>query len=333
MQQTKAWMKPAYLILYSSFIILYLVSCTNTKSPRERISFNKDWSFQLGNVEATERTFDDSGWRTLNLPHDWAIEGEFSEDNPSGSNGGALPGGIGWYRKTFPVSSADAEKCIFIDFDGVYMNSEVFINGHSLGVRPYGYISFRYDLTPYLKFGEENTLAVCVDNSEQPNSRWYSGCGIYRNVWLTKVNPVHVDLWGTYITTPEVTTEKATITIRTAIKNSNKEDVEADLISVLTDTKGNQVASVSSSVFIPKDSLGIGNEGIELKNPKLWSLETPYLYTLRTEVRIDGQVTDVYETPFGIRTFEFDAKTGFTLNGKQVKIKGVCQHHDLGCLG
>ncbi|KAA6309086.1 Beta-galactosidase BoGH2A, partial [termite gut metagenome] len=299
----------------------------------ERISFNKDWSFQLGNVEATERTFDDSGWRTLNLPHDWAIEGEFSKDNPSGSNGGALPGGIGWYRKTFPVSNADAGKRIFIDFDGVYMNSEVFINGHSLGVHPYGYISFRYDLTPYLKFGEENTLAVRVDNSEQPNSRWYSGCGIYRNVWLTKVNPVHVDLWGTYITTPEVTTEKAIITIRTAIKNSNKEDVEADLTSVLTDTKGNQVASVSSSVFIPKDSLGIGNEGIELKNPKLWSLETPYLYTLRTEVRIDGQVTDVYETPFGIRTFEFDAKTGFTLNGKQVKIKGVCQHHDLGCLG
>ena len=174
-----------------------------------KICFNDNWSFSLSdNPKASETDFDDKDWRVLNLPHDWAIEGDFSKDNPSGTGGGALPGGTGWYRKTFVPGNEDSDKIIRIDFDGIYMNSEVFINGQSLGKRPgkrpYGYISFGYDITPYLKWNEKNVIAVRVDNSEQPNSRWYSGCGIYRNVWLTKTNPVHVDEWGTYVTTSEI---------------------------------------------------------------------------------------------------------------------------------
>ena len=183
-------MKKNLLLIFLS-VIIGMISCSPSQNDntRQRTSFNDNWRFSLGDVEgASVFTFDDNDWRQLNLPHDWAIEGDFSKDNPSGIGGGALPGGIGWYRKTFVADEAYAGKKVFIDFDGVYMNSEVFINGHSLGKRPYGYISFRYDLTPYLKIGEENVIAVRVDNQEQPNSRWYSGCGIYRNVWLTVTN-------------------------------------------------------------------------------------------------------------------------------------------------
>ncbi len=162
--------------------------------------------------------YNDADWRKLNLPHDWAVEGEFSRDNPSGTGGGALPGGIGWYRKTFIADKVDEGKRYRIDFDGVYMNSTVYINGHELGTRPYGYISFSYDLTPYIKWGVENVIAVRVDNAEQPNSRWYSGCGIYRNVWLTKLNPVHVAQWGTYVTAEEVSKNSAQLKIRTSLQ-------------------------------------------------------------------------------------------------------------------
>ena len=170
-------MKKSLLFIILSCLAVFFYSCNRQEiNTRQRTSFNNNWKFSLGDVEgASVFTFDDSEWRQLNLPHDWAIEGEFSKDNPSGTGGGALPGGIGWYRKTFVADKAYAGKKVFIDFDGVYMNSEVFINGNSLGKRPYGYISFRYDLTPYLKIGEENVIAVRVDNQEQPNSRWYSG--------------------------------------------------------------------------------------------------------------------------------------------------------------
>lgn len=169
-----------------------------------RDNFDNDWRFHLSETAGAEQPlFDDSSWRQLNLPHDWAIEGDFSADNPSGPGGGALPGGIGWYRKHFDIDSSllASGKRVYLDFDGVYMLSEVFINGHSTGIRPYGYISFRRDVTPYLHAGE-NVVAVRVDNSEQPNSRWYSGCGIYRHVWMVTVAPIHVDLWGTYVIHP-----------------------------------------------------------------------------------------------------------------------------------
>ena len=328
-------MKKNLLLIFLS-VIIGMTSCSPSQNDntRQRTSFNDNWRFSLGDVEgASVFTFDDNDWRQLNLPHDWAIEGEFSKDNPSGTGGGALPGGIGWYRKTFVADEAYAGKKVFIDFDGVYMNSEVFINGHSLGKRPYGYISFRYDLTPYLKIGEENVIAVRVDNQEQPNSRWYSGCGIYRNVWLTVTNPIHVDLWGTYVTTPQVSDKEATVSVCTSVKNEGTALAEVKVISSLLDAEGNRVGETTSVLPISKDSVGTYQQTVKVISPILWSVNNPYLYTLETEVWADDKLVDTYETTTGIRSFEFSADKGFVLNGEQVKIKGVGMHHDLGCLG
>lgn len=316
--------------------VVGLISCSPSQddNTRQRTSFNADWTFHLGDVQGAElEDYDDSEWRKLNLPHDWAIEGEFSQEHPSGTGGGALPGGIGWYRKTFHADKSFENRKVFIDFDGVYMNSEVFLNGISLGKRPYGYISFRYDMTPYLKMGEENTLAVRVDNQEQPNSRWYSGCGIYRNVWLTKTNPVHVDLWGTYVTTPEVTEAEATVSVRTSVKNEACADAEVELVTSLLDAEGNRVGENSSVLAVPQDSVVVFEQTLQVVSPVLWSVENPYLYSVETEVFCNGKKVDDYVTTTGIRTFSFDVEKGFHLNGKQVKINGVCMHHDLGCLG
>ncbi|MBQ8600952.1 MAG: DUF4982 domain-containing protein [Bacteroides sp.] len=328
-------MKKSLLFIILSCLAVFFNSCNRQEiNTRQRTSFNNNWKFSLGDVEgASVFTFDDNDWRQLNLPHDWAIEGEFSKDNPSGTGGGALPGGIGWYRKTFVADETYVGKKVFIDFDGVYMNSEVFINGVSLGKRPYGYISFRYDLTPYLKIGEENVIAVKVDNQEQPNSRWYSGCGIYRNVWLTVTNPIHVDLWGTYVTTPQVSDKEATVSVCTSIKNEGAVDAEVKVVSSLLDAEGNLVGETTSVLPISKDSVGTYQQTMKVDSPILWSVNNPYLYTLETEVWADGKLVDTYETTTGIRSFEFSAEKGFVLNGEQVKIKGVCMHHDLGCLG
>ena len=230
---------------------MLLGACNSPSSgPRERLSFNDDWRFSLGDDSlAAQLDYADSGWRVLNLPHDWAIEGDFSKDNPSGTGGGALPGGIGWYRKTFTPKNADKEKHFRIEFDGVYMNSEVFINGTLLGKRPYGYISFSYDLTPYLKWGEKNVIAVRVDNAEQPNSRWYSGCGIYRNVWLVKTGDIRVAQWGTQVTTTSVEAQMASLKVVTTVENAGKDtNAEVSVRSVMQDAEGNEVARAESSL-------------------------------------------------------------------------------------
>ena len=317
------------------FCCMLLGACSSVSvSPREKICFNDNWSFSLSdNPKASETDFDDKEWRVLNLPHDWAIEGDFSKDNPSGTGGGALPGGTGWYRKTFIPSNEDSDKIIRIDFDGIYMNSEVFINGQSLGKRPYGYISFGYDITPYLKWNEKNVIAVRVDNSEQPNSRWYSGCGIYRNVWLTKTNPVHVDEWGTYVTTSEISNNNATLNIVTTVQNSGKNNETVTLKSILNDMDGSVVAETESSVSVVAGQKSDISHTLNISSPKLWDIENPYLYSLVTEVIKDGKCIDRYTTTTGVRDFKFDAEKGFILNGKQTKINGVCMHHDLGCLG
>ena len=317
------------------FCCMLLGACSSVSvSPREKICFNDNWSFSLSdNPKASETDFDDEEWRVLNLPHDWAIEGDFSKDNPSGTGGGALPGGIGWYRKTFIPSNEDSDKIIRIDFDGIYMNSEVFINGQSLGKRPYGYISFGYDITPYLKWNEKNVIAVRVDNSEQPNSRWYSGCGIYRNVWLTKTNPVHVDEWGTYVTSSDISNDNATLNIVTTVQNSGNDNETVTLKSILNDMDGSVVAETESSVSVVAGQKSDISHTLNISSPKLWDTENPYLYYLVTEVIKDGKCIDRYTTTTGVRDFKFDAEKGFILNGKQTKINGVCMHHDLGCLG
>jgi beta-galactosidase len=319
-------------------MIACLLSCTESKqAPRERLSFNADWRFSLGDDSAAAQpTFDDQSWRLLNLPHDWAIEGDFAEDNPSGAGGGALPGGIGWYRKTFTIDKADEGRRLFIDFDGVYMNSTVYLNGQELGTRPYGYISFRYDLTPYVKWGEENVLAVRVDNSDQPNSRWYSGCGIYRNVWLVKCEPVHVAQWGTYATT-RVENGRQLVSLAVTVQNQLEADEQSLTVKVsLLDAAGKRVQQADGPAFrLAAGADSVQTVEMEVAHPHLWSVDDPYLYTLRTQV-VDagnGKVWDEYDTPLGIRSFQFDAQKGFSLNGQPMKINGVCMHHDLGCLG
>ena len=313
-----------------------LGACSSPSSePRERLSFNDGWCFSLiDDSLAAQVDFADSGWRKLNLPHDWAIEGDFSQDNPSGTGGGALPGGIGWYRKTFIPADGDKGKHFRIEFDGVYMNSEVFINGISLGKRPYGYISFSYDLTPYLKWGEKNVIAVRVDNAEQPNSRWYSGCGIYRNVWLVKTGDIRVAEWGTYVTATSVDTQGASLKVVTTVENIGTQAAAGvSVYSILKDAEGKDVAQAESSLNAIAGKTVDVSQDLKVSSPLLWSIERPYMYTLVTEIQKDGQCVDRYVTPVGIRTFSFDAAKGFTLNGKPVKINGVCMHHDLGCLG
>lgn len=354
-------MKRLLLIQISCFLLFLTVgSCTSAEKMTNdrRQDFTAGWTFHLGDDSAASRPdYDDTAWRILNLPHDWAIEGEFSRDNPSGTGGGALPGGIGWYRKTFTVDKADEGKRLYIDFDGVYMNSEVFINGHSLGVRPYGYVSFSYDLTPYIKWGGKNVVAVRVDNGEQPNSRWYSGCGIYRNVWLTKLNPMHIAQWGTFITAEDVSKNSARLNIRTKIQYDAAAQLQdsvkqadgtyvvfdseivplADVVlqSRLMDAEGNVVGEVASELQVIPTCLNEVEQEIVVKNPNLWSVNTPYIYKVNSILidKITGKVLDNYCTNTGIRTFRFDAQKGFILNGERLKINGVCMHHDLGCLG
>ncbi len=297
-----------------------------------RQAFNTGWKFKLDSlVSYSDAAITDTGWRSLTLPHDWSIEGTFSKDNPATPGGGALPGGVGWYRKTFLVSAASKNKQVFIDFDGVYRNSEVWINGHSLGTRPNGYISFQYDLTPYIYFDRPNTIAVKVDNSKQPNSRWYSGSGIYRNVWLTLVNKIHISRYGTFITTPQVSEKSATVNIVSHIRNALTLGKIATIQTIVYDAAGKQAAMVSSKENIT----GVTDikQLLRIDQPVLWSLENPVLYKAVTRVLVDGQVMDSYRTLFGIRYFRFDMNKGFFLNGKPVKILGVCDHHDLGALG
>ena len=283
---------------------------------RERINFDKGWRFALADsVQMSALDYNDSKWHTLNVPHDWAIEGDFSASAPSGNSGGALPGGIGWYRKTFTVDNADKGKMMYIDFDGVYMNAKVWINGTLLGQRPYGYSSFRYDITPYIIYGGKNVVAVRVDNSDQPNSRWYSGCGIYRHVWLNKTARIHVAHWGTHVVA-EGNKVKVDVTV------DNPDNAKFAVRNTLLDREGRVVGK----------AMGIKSV-IKVSKPKLWSCGSPYIYTLRTEIVAGGKVVDTYETTTGFRTFKFDAAKGFSLNGKSMKINGVCQHHDLGCLG
>ncbi|MHB1024003.1 MAG: glycoside hydrolase family 2 TIM barrel-domain containing protein, partial [Acidobacteriaceae bacterium] len=266
--------------------------------------------------------------------HDWSIAGPFRENNPSGPHGAYLPGGIGWYRKKIRLPDAAKGKQISIEFDGVYMNSDVWLNGHHLGKRPYGYVSFNYDLSPYLYFGDkENILAVRVDNSAQPNSRWYSGSGIYRHVWLTSTDPLRIDHWGTFIRTLESSPLSADVAMVTRIRNDRSADIDARLVTIIRDSKGRDVSQTHETHVVPAKSTYTSTQRLKIANPQLWSPDTPILYTAVSQVMIGNQIIDEYKTPFGVRSFAFDANTGFSLNGESMKLKGVCIHHDLGALG
>lgn len=324
-----------YPVCLSVLFVLFLSSCTASSSKiRKREDFGKDWKFYLGDVgNGQEVGLDDSPWRLLDLPHDWSIEGEFREDNPATPGGGVLPGGVAWYRKTFVVPESHREKLVFIDFDGIYRNSKVWINGHFLGQRPYGYSSFRYELTPFLKYGnEKNLLAVRVDNSQQPNSRWYSGSGIYRNVWLVTTEKIFVDHWGTFITTPEISQASAKVSLQTQVRNATPQDQLITLKTMIYDAAGKKVSAVAIDRVIAKNSVAQTDQHRVVRNPALWSPENPYLYKASSQVMTKDRIWDDDETAFGIRYFAFDSTRGFSLNGRPTKILGVCLHHDLGCL-
>lgn len=321
--------------LLATVFLLSLLPVYANPRPGKTIKFNSGWRFQLGDVSNGQAPeLDDSKWRALNLPHDWSIEGKFDASNPAGIGGGALPGGVGWYRKTFSVPESDKGKLVFIAFDGVYRNSEVWLNGHYLGKRPYGYISFQYELTPYLRFGgQQNLIAVKADNSQQPNSRWYSGSGIYRNVWLTVTDRVYVNHWGTYLTTPQVSEQTARINLKTRLRNTTENDAAITFTTIVSDARGREVARSRAEKVIAKGSESEIDQDLTVKDPVLWSIDNPYLYKAMSRVQRNGQIVDTYETVFGIRYFAFDREQGFFLNGKRVKINGVCNHHDLGALG
>ncbi len=306
-----------------------LTAQTTEPAPRVRDSFDFGWRFTRGDPHAAEQPgFADGSWRRLDLPHDWSIEGPFSASEPSGGSGGHAPTGVGWYRKHFRVPPWYANRRVSIDFDGVYQNSEVWINGQYLGKRPYGYISFAYDITPHLNAGGENVIAVRVDNSVQPNSRWYTGSGIYRHTWLTAVNPLHVDRWGTFVTTPSITAEAAIIHIRTRVRNDGASAAPCALTTSVTDA----AAATTSQEIGPGAEYEFVQE-LRVDRPRLWSVSTPSLYKLRSTVRVGDRVVDEYETPFGIREAIVDADRGFLLNGERVKLNGVCLHHDAGSVG
>ena len=302
--------------------------------PRQQLTADFDWKFIKGDQPAADKSdFDDSTWRTVNLPHDWSIEGPYTQSDPTGGSGGYLPTGIAWYRRTFTAPETWRGKKVFVEFDGVYMNSDVWVNGQPLGHRPFGYIGFEYDLTPYLKFGTANVLSVRVDNSRQPNSRWYSGSGIYRHVWVTICEPVHVAHWGTYVTTPVVSTQSATVRIRTQVHNELPMRREVTLVSQVVNAEGNVVATAESKKSIGAGAVREFDQSVEVAQPNLWSLDSPNLYRVLTLVKTGNQVVDDYQTAFGIRDIYFDVDRGFLLNGRHVKMQGMCLHQDGGSVG
>jgi len=320
--------------IFTTVLLLFLfyAGCHTPPEKKVRIcqKFNSEWKFAKGDIKnAQDVDFDDSSWRKLDLPHDWAIEGPFSKDVYF--QGGFLPyPGVGWYRKTFPFIAEG--KITRLEFDGVMMNPKVWVNGEYVGEWGFGYTSFAFDITKFLKIDQDNVIAVRVENVDY-SSRWYPGSGIYRNVWLTLTDPVHVAHWGTYVTTPEVTDKHATIKVETRIENENEEKADIILETTITDHKGRLVSKDSKPGEIESKGLLKIEQEIEIQNPRRWDVDDPYLYTAVSKIKKDGLVIDDHETSFGIRTFRFDADKGFFLNGRSLKMKGVNLHHDLGPLG
>jgi beta-galactosidase len=362
-----------YIISHATF------SAADPLPPRERISFDAGWRFSKGDpadaatnlnyanikswVEATgneftknpspaakpagnpgggdisfaQASFDDSQWRLLNLPHDWGIEGPFSQDLPGDT--GKLPwAGVAWYRKHLDVPASDQGRKIYLAVDGAMAYATVWVNGQFVGGWPYGYASWQVDLTPFLKFGADNVIAIRLDNPLD-SSRWYPGGGIYRNVWLVKTAPVHIGHWGTYVTTPEITPQSATVKFQITLDNDTDAEAKVTVKNEIAELKadggaGKSIASIpAADVTIPARQ-SLANEGqLTVKKPRLWSIEKPQRYVLLTTVEQDGKPVDNYQTPFGIRTIDFTADNGFLLNGQRVPLNGVCDHHDLGALG
>jgi beta-galactosidase len=296
----------------------------------QKLDFDRGWRFHLGDIPGgiwADR-LDDSSWRSVDLPHDWSIELERDPANPSGSDGGYFQTGVGWYQKRFAVPHEWHGNTVLVEFEGVYMNAHLWLDEHFLGRHPYGYTTFHHDLTPHLDAGSEHVVRVLVDNAAQPNSRWYSGSGIYRHVWLWLGDPVHVGPWGVWVTTPDVSRAEATVRVQTRVENDLEVDREIVLRSRIA---GGETVDTPATIFAG-GRRDISHE-LRVIRPELWSPDTPRLYRLETEVEIDGEVVDTLSTPFGIRSLAVDAGAGLRLNGERLVLRGGCVHHDHGPLG
>ncbi|MCL6458445.1 MAG: DUF4982 domain-containing protein [Gorillibacterium sp.] len=294
---------------------------------------NLDWKFYRGDDPgAWYKGLDDSSWRDVTLPHDWSVEEPFSKEHSSGT--GYLAGGLGWYRKNFTLPQELKGKRVYVTFEGIYNNSQVWCNSHYIGKRPYGYSTFTYDLTDFISFGEvNNVISVKVDHKDVADSRWFTGSGIYRDVYMTITDPIHIDQYGVFVTTPTVSKEQATVAMNIRLSNETMKDEHIQITNTLLDGTGRTIDSIMESRIVPRESGSEVDQTIMITTPMLWSPDTPYLYSILTEIIKDGEVIDQIQTPVGIRWFEFDADRGFFLNGVNMKLKGVCVHHDAGCLG
>ncbi|TXK44854.1 DUF4982 domain-containing protein [Pontibacter qinzhouensis] len=325
-------MKNRILLNLIGLLLICLPGYATAQQVRKEVLFNDGWTFHKGDVANGETVdFDDNNWRKVDLPHDWSIEGPFSQEWASGT--GYLPGGIGWYRKTFELTPDQRSKILFLYFDGVYKNSEVWINGHYLGKRPNGYTPFYYELTQHLNKKGKNTISVKVDHTKFADSRWYPGSGIYRNVYLMAVEPVHINVWGVTFTTPEVSKTNASAQVVVSLTNKSKKAAEIEVRTELRDKQGKTVADSRQKVRAKAGKEANASLTFQVKNPELWSVDAPDLYELYVASYVNGKKTDDYVEKVGFRSFSFDADKGFFLNNENIKLKGVCFHHDAGALG
>lgn len=319
------------------FLLVFITTFFSIPSIFGQISFgnpekiNDSWKFTLTDIpEAKNRSYNDTKWQQVDLPHDWSVRGQLSPTLASCT--GYLPGGIGWYRKALSIPTTKQGEKVYLYFEGVYNRSEVFVNGQSVGKRPNGYVSFAYDVTPYIKYGEDNVVAVRVDHSLSADSRWYTGSGIYRNVWLVYANPTHIAQWGVYAY-PEIEKKKGILRVEVAIDNEAASGKSVQILNELYDQTGKVVAKANNKLSITANSDNTLKTSLNINNPELWDISLPNLYTLKTIVSENGKVIDKSETKTGFRTYTFDPNKGFALNGQWMKVKGVCLHHDAGVLG
>lgn len=327
-----------FLLMAASLSAFSLSLGRSGKRVNNQTLFDQGWTFALGDhPEAATPDFDDKAWRKLDLPHDWSIEGTVDAKAPSGNDGGYFPTGIGWYRKSFTIDKADRDKLIGLYFEGVYMNSEVYVNGQLVGKYPYGYSSFHYDITPYINKAGRNTVAVRVDNSAQKNCRWYTGSGIYRHVWLTAKSPVHFKHWGTFITTPEVVVgDTSTVNVQTVVVNHSDSERILDVIVSIggkTADDGSYGHEHGWTVRLKPNEEKVVSKAFKVFNAKLWSPESSALHQAELTIKEGNRQTDAITQTFGIRKVEYSAEKGLLLNGKPIELNGGCLHHDNGPLG
>lgn len=323
---------------YKYQLVLWLAAMVLSFHSAAQVSFGKpekindDWKFKLDDMKGAQlASFDDTQWKDVDLPHDWSVKGHLSPTLASAQ--GYLPGGIAWYRKTLNIPQEKQGENVYLYFEGVYNRSEVYLNGHLLGKRPNGYISFMYDATPHIKVGEENVIAVRVDHSKAADSRWYTGSGIYRDVWLVYANPIHIAQWGVFAYPESVSDKRANLKVEVEIENGTTNNSSLTVTNELFSPAGKAVSKVSKKISVPANQKNKISVEMKIRNPQLWSIDNPNLYQLKTTVLKDGKVADKTTTATGFRSYTFDPDKGFALNGNWMKVKGVCLHHDAGVLG